>query len=307
MGGIFSFDCMLQWLGNRAIFYKVLLINFSPFLVFFLFFMFSQVVRRMNCLESRMRRMRECTSRTSHISHFFIISYYLFPMIIKQTLQLFVCVTLNDDNSLRVMKFELDQECWKHDQIIYGFTAFTLSFVGWGFIFHGFFLRILFKCRKEIQKLIGMAWLKTPTIEQMRGDMALERMVSFIWISYSKKAYFWEFVIIGRKVFLILIGIMMNNLSYQWRTIFVLLMVLIMIRLHLGWEPYGTSLFNHIESASLFVIYISTIAGLLMDIQEQYTLNGVLLALVISVNMLFTIASIAFTAASIRRDNRKKD
>eukprot|EP01017_Pseudomicrothorax_dubius_P038074 TRINITY_DN5657_c0_g2_i8.p1 TRINITY_DN5657_c0_g2~~TRINITY_DN5657_c0_g2_i8.p1 ORF type:complete len:217 (-),score=10.28 TRINITY_DN5657_c0_g2_i8:92-742(-) len=202
------------------------------------------------------------------------------------------------------MNFEPELECWKGSHLLFGMLTFGLSFFGWGVAFHGFLLRNLTKKKHIIHALMDYTWKDGNNIEKPQEDTKTEEMMSFLWISYNKNGYFWEFVIIARKVIMILVSVITINLSYKWRTVLVLLVILAMIRMQIGWQPYATKAFNNLEITSLLIIYVSANLGLLMDAISDDYVKSAFSTVIVILNSIYGAICICYLLISLYRTRK---
>eukprot|EP00949_MAST-11_sp_MAST-11-sp1_P005350 g5350.t1 len=180
--------------------------------------------------------------RSNFVVSVMIIVFMVLPSLNQTVFKLFSCQTIGDDNfSVARAAGDLDIDCIGVTHVAYmvgvGAPAFLLYSLG----MPSTAILLLQRLRK-------------------RKKLAVPREVSyssnvygFLYAGYKREQYFWEVVIMLRKVMLNLILVLMASASALAQGVMVNLVLVIFILLHMHNQPYEENILNRIELGSLML------------------------------------------------------
>ena len=91
----------------------------------------------------------------------------------------------------------------------------------------------------------------------------------FLYNGYKLSRFYWEFVIMYRKVIMVAIAVFLNRYSIAIQGLTIVLVVLIFLFSHHEFQPYNTFKFNHLELQALIIAAVTLYCGL------YYTTNDI--------------------------------
>jgi len=90
---------------------------------------------------------------------------------------------------------DLDIRCWEGDHVLYAFTVALPGMIAWGIGIPLVALLLLIKNRKT---------LETTETKMKYG---------FVYIGYSMKTFYWEAIIVYRKIFIVFVSVFLTSVS----------------------------------------------------------------------------------------------
>jgi hypothetical protein len=93
-------------------------------------------------------------------------------------------------------------------------------------------------------------------------DDKIKVIYGFIFQGYKQSCFYWEFVIMYRKIFLIAISVFLSQISVLVQALTVMLVLLSFFFLQYIYRPYNTAHLNHMETEALFTATITIYCGL---------------------------------------------
>ena len=111
----------------------------------------------------------------------------------------------------------------------------------------------------------------------------------FLLSGYRRKCYYWEFVILYRKVLIIICAVFINNsIPLQALTIQVVLLVAFFLQLRV--QPYTTPQLNMTETLAILVADVTIYCGLYyLTMQLSNAVSWLLFTLIVATNVVFLI------------------
>ena len=201
-------------------------------------------------------------------------TFLSWPTIVEKTLEVMNCEKIGDNYYL--VK-DLSIECYNNQHIIYLTVAYiALGIYGVGIPLTGF--RLLYKHRFRLFDMQNRYDGSTP--------------LSFLFLGYREKRWYYEFIIMGKKASLIIISVFLRN-HPRYQIIAASLMVQISFFLHVFLRPYDiiTSygmICNKLESISLLSLVMTLSTGLFFgtinSVYELGTFEDVLIVILILSN-----------------------
>jgi hypothetical protein len=171
-----------------------------------------------------------------------IVLFILHTIIINITLSPFSCKEI--DNIGDWLNDNLSIKCWEGTHELYTLAIALPGIVIWGICIPGYGIIVTYKNRHRIEEL---------EIKQRYG---------FITAGYKNEHYYWEFVIIYRKVLVISCSLFFGSLSVQLQTLSVLIVLLLASYLQSSINPFATPELNKMEFWSIIVSVVTIYCGL---------------------------------------------
>ena len=199
------------------------------------------------------------------------ILFLVHPAILKTTMQLYACTNIEGTFYLDIF---MDDKCWSGDHKQYAVTVAFPGLILWG-------LGLPFMAFYKLKKLNNQRLLKIKEKKEVYG---------FLYLGYSRQKYWWELVILSRKVIILIALIWLNRISVVIQALVALSMLMFAIYLQHSNKPYNGQIINNIEILSLIVGMVTVYAGLWYltgDLGEETEIF--LFVIMLTVNLFFAI------------------
>ncbi len=188
-------------------------------------------------------------------------TFLMWPTIIKQSLTIFGCVQYGDKYYLVE---DLSVECYDTTHSKYLYTC-GLALIVYGFGIPVIGYSFLYKYRYHLYDSKNKYENATP--------------LSFLFLGYRNEVWYYEFIVMGKKMGLIMISVFLRNFS-RYQMICASLLIQIAFFLHVFLRPYDNItrygiLCNQLESISLLALVVTLNSGLFFGtIEDNYNLGG---------------------------------
>ena len=93
----------------------------------------------------------------------------------------------------------------------------------------------------------------------------------FLYLGYKSGTFYWEIVIIYRKVFVVMIAVFFETVSEEVQALLILLLLCVSLGLQFRFTPYLTRTLNYMETLSLCSALLTIYVGLYYLTGKQYT------------------------------------
>ena len=204
---IISFDCYFMGEGDDAgidvYFDKLILWAVLPAALILINFIIWGTV-------AAIKRNRNVLKREA-MTTMVILYFLIHPDLIKTFFLAMSCREIESGEKWLIVN--LDVLCWEGDHLFYAVSVIIPSVIVWGCGLPILFLGILYKNRLELHKF------------------SLKARYGFLYIGYDLTSYFWEFIILYRKILIVAILVF----AVQWSTNVAALccLIVLLISLHL--------------------------------------------------------------------------
>lgn len=101
--------------------------------------------------------------------------------------------------------------------------------------------------------------------KQFLADPNIRLQFSFLYKGYKSEWYFWEFVILYRKIGVVSIAVFLSTVSVTVQALSMLAVVLLCFFLQLFIKPFNAPAFNSLELKALLASFLTIYAGLYFD------------------------------------------
>ena len=152
------------------------------------------------------------------------------------------------------MLYDLEVSCWRSEHIKYILFVATPSLIIWGF------------------GIPLIAWI---TLSRNKSDLELidlREKYGFLYNGYKKSFYFWESVIMYRKIMIIFISVFLSEFGTITQALVVFLVLIIFLILNIKLKPFAFDVLNDMEMLSIITSILTVYCGLyfLSDNPEVY-------------------------------------
>ena len=254
---IFSIDCFLSTSKEddqaNAVRLKLLFLAFlPPFILLFCLVIWLPVAicqRKPSYLKNEMV--------ASSVVCFFLVH----PSLVRYQFGYLNCKEL-ENGSFWLSSF-LNIRCWDSSHLRYVLTVDIPSIVLWA---------------------VGLPAICLLYLHRNRGKLALIFMkirLGFIYNGYNSDKYYWEFIIIYRKILIISISVFFTSVSTYIQALTVLIVIIIAMRLQSKHQPFSLPAMNNLELRGILVGGITIYCGLYSLTQGLDLASQVVLLIVI--------------------------
>jgi hypothetical protein len=135
---------------------------------------------------------------------------------------------------------------------------------------------------------------------------------SFLYKGYEQKWFFWEFVILYRKIGLVSSSVFLSPISVRVESLTILAILLVAVYLQLRYQPYNEPTLNKLEVKSILVSAVTIYAGLYYDTQSMSNfhlgsiINMLLFVVIIVANAYFLVTWLVYISPVIFATLREK-
>ena len=250
---LFSFDCITQeFSSDQTTNVKLITVSLLPAVLVIL----SAVAWLAIALCFKQTALRQKV-----ISSLVMILFIIHPSLTKVMLAEFSCREILPGELW--LTSDLSKRCWESGHFKEILTVVLPGLLVWGFGLPSLALGVLIKARAHLT------------------DNMISLQFSFLYKGYTEKWFFWEFVILYRKVALICSAVFFNSVSTMIQALSVLAVLLICLFLQLAVKPFAMPNFNTLELKSLFVSLITIYAGLYFEANSMNQVLSILIFLLI--------------------------
>jgi len=143
-------------------------------------------------------------------------------------------------------------------------------------------------------------------------EMSPRVMFSFLYKGYEQKWFYWEFVILYRKIAIVSSSVFLSPMSVRVESLTILAILLIAVYLQLRYQPYNEPTLNKLEIKSILVSAVTIYAGLYYDTRSMsnshigQVINMLLFILIIVTNAYFLVTWLAYISPVIYATLREK-
>lgn len=247
-GQVFNFDCVLKSMGTQNIglssfFLKLSFIALFPVLAYLI----CRIVWLIIYLKRHKKKIKEFLSEMNNklTTSIVVIMFIIHPNIVKTSIYGFRCANLgNTFSPVYYLEMDYEMQCWESSHLKWVFIVALPSLVVWGF---GIPMMAFFHIRKNLEKL---------------KDIEFKKAYGFLYDGYKIDRYFWEFVILYRKIIMIFISVFLVTYSLATQALAVLAVSFGSYIIHIKSQPFIDNDLNEAEKRSLVVSSFTIYCGL---------------------------------------------
>ena len=244
---VFSVDCYIASNGkaDSKVFYtKLVVFVIIPVIllaVAFAFWMFYAVYRH-----------NYTFLKNEFVGTFVILFFLVHPNIIKALFSAFSCEEIDPGEYWLVN--DLAIQCFNSDHIFYSLTIALPGIVVWGIGTPAVCLAYIWKNRLLL------------------GKLQMKLRFGFVYNGYELDRFYWEFVILYRKIAIICCSVFLSTISIPIQALTVLLVLVVFLYMQSVHEPYFSPELNLMELRSIMVATVTIYCGLFYltgDLSEE--------------------------------------
>lgn len=236
---VFSFDCFLEKESsgnhNKDVYYnKLIIMSVVPIIIAFISFIFWIIIA---CYYKNIKYLTD-----ELITTIVILLFLAHPNLVKVMFGAFSCKEITPNEYWLID--DLDIPCWDNDHIKY-VTAIALpSIIVWGLGIPTISLYALFRNRKKLETI------------RVRVNLG------FLFNGYNLKHFYWEFIILYRKILIICCSVFLGNISIPVQALTVLMILIASLYLQAQNHPYINPELNNMEMRSITVATATIYCGM---------------------------------------------
>ncbi|CAG9325672.1 unnamed protein product [Blepharisma stoltei] len=259
---IFSPECFLRQYGaslENSYYQRIIMLAILPIILwtgaFFIWLGIAYKTKRWNVLKREL------------IASMVVLLFMVHPNIIVAMFGMFSCEYI--DGLGFWLQQNLEIKCWEGKHLYYSLLVGLPSIIVWGLTMPAIVLLIMFKSRKKLSKRKNM--LK----------------FGFLFIGYRRNRYYWEFLILYRKITIICLAVFI--FSKQIQALTVLFILLISFAAQSNQRPYTLSHLNNMETQAVLIATFTIYCGLYYLTDDIEEVSRVLLFVFIIIGNLYFI------------------
>ncbi|OMJ89203.1 hypothetical protein SteCoe_8680 [Stentor coeruleus] len=228
----YSFDCFLY--NNIEPFYaKLIFLNVAPLICFLASGVFWPI----------WGRIRKSTNLKQKLFGSMVVQLFmLHPNLLKYNFSIFNCMEISPGQNYLVS--DLSLKCWGSRHILYSIGVAIPGIIIWCIFIPAFLLLILYRRRNQL------------------SSEAEKIKYGFLYKGFKSNRYYWEFVIMLRKIIIICSSVFLKNTSPGIQALIVFVVILFAYTFQRRLEPYSVGQLNEMELRSIMVSVVTIYAGL---------------------------------------------
>ena len=220
---------------SRTFYYKLVMLGLFPFVTAAASILFWTLYQRCKGAE------KAGNVSAKAMSTLIIILFLIHPSIVSFMFFNFKCYSV--DGESRVQN-DLQIVCGSTAYNVYSYFVAIPSLVVWGFGIPMFGYLMLRRVKDKLEKL--------ETREKL----------GFLYRGYRKAFYFWEVIIMYRKIAVVFISVFLSNYGVISQALVVFFLLIAFLFFNMKKEPFQTVALNDLETLSLLTSMITIYCGL---------------------------------------------
>ena len=229
---LFSIDCLLKT-NIKSHYSKLILVNLTPAC-------FSIISTIYWLLKSLIFKTSDTKSKI--IGSITIQIFFFMASIIKFNFSMFNCMKINESGNFLIENMLI--KCWEGDHNYYLKTVVIPGIIFWCFSIPVLLILILQKNQAKLKQT----------------DQLLK--YGFLHKGFKNKFYYWEFMILFRKIAIISCAVFLRNISIHIQALTTFVVILLAFTFHIKAKPYNVDQLNSMETKSIIVSGVTIYCGL---------------------------------------------
>lgn len=272
---VFAIDCFFSGTNDsqaNSVRMKLVAMALAPFLIL--------CAALVIWLPVALLRRRVAYLANEMIASIVICFFLVHPSIVKFVFSFLYCREL-DPGQYWLNDF-LNIPCWDRTHYRYVLIAAVPSLIGWGASVPLLCLLVLYRNRNRL------------------GLMEFKLRLGFVYNGYEFSKFYWEFVILYRKLLIASISVFLTNISPSIQALSVMSVLVLAFGLQAKHKPYALPALNGLELRAILVGGVTIYCGLFYMTSELDPNTQLLLfSIIIAVNIYFLVCWTlkVFTAA----------
>lgn len=233
---IFSIDCMIE--DQEPFYIKLIILAILPTVLAIVLLIVWGAIYCVFYFKTE--KIEHCMSKV--IGSITVVFFLIHPTIITFMFASFNCMEIESGEYWLLADLEI--KCWKGDHLTYALACALPSLIVWGILTPALCLHFLTRKRKDLL------------------DIRQKLRFGFLYHGFKETRFYWEFVILYRKVILIALSVFLTNYSINAQALTVLLTVLVYLYLQYIYRPYTLAELNDLEKWAILISAATIYAGL---------------------------------------------
>ncbi|CAG9326025.1 unnamed protein product [Blepharisma stoltei] len=232
----YSFDCFLDTGQgmDQVYFNKLILMSLIPIVIGLISLLFWGTM----AIYKRSAK----TFKNDLISTIVILLFLFHPNLVKAMFGVFSCREL--DSGEYWLVDNLDIRCWNSRHIFYSLVVAVPSIIVWGIGIPTVSLFFLWRNKRALDTI------------------SVRLKFGFLFNGYKYRAYYWEFIILYRKILIVCCSVFLANISTSIQALTVMILLLFCLYLQNDKKPYNGEVLNQMELRSIMVASVTIYCGL---------------------------------------------
>ena len=234
---VYSYDCIFENSGltREEIYYFKLVFNSLLALIvwglsFFFFAILSLVKKNMNFI-----------SEDFYVS-MTVLFFLIYPDVVRVSYSAFSCTEIDGEGYW--LTDNLIIKCWNSTHMKYSLIVALPSILIWSLGVPGLVLLTMYKRRNYLNKHFNKI------------------VFGFLFNGYKSSKFYWEFLIMFRKILIICIAVFMQSFAEEIQALTLVLILLISLYLQYEYKPYNKRQLNHMEFEAILTASVTIYCGL---------------------------------------------
>jgi hypothetical protein len=259
---VLSIDCFIQEQGEKPEFIKLIAMAVIPFNVIIV----SCIVWGIVALYKRSL----ANVRNELVTTLLVLLFMIHPNVVKSMFSAFSCLEV--DPGELWLRTDLETRCWVGAHNKFSFGVALPGLIVWGVGIPLVALHLLIRKRRSLYLA------------------SVKAQYSFLFLGYKMSHFYWEFVILYRKLLIAFISVYLANISVSIQALTLMLVILGALVLHVKHQPFTDQKLNELEFRSILTSAVTIYCGLFYlteDLDEVTKL--ILFLLIIAMNAYFLL------------------
>uniref|UniRef100_A0A7S0DJ70 TRP C-terminal domain-containing protein n=2 Tax=Amorphochlora amoebiformis TaxID=1561963 RepID=A0A7S0DJ70_9EUKA len=235
-----------------------------------------EVIALMKELESRRWRSQFYTALLS-------LNFTAYTAIVLQTFRLFNCDQIGSTSDSVVLLADMNQKCYEGQHLLFmiclGVPMLVLYVLGFPFVCMVF----LWRNRKDMPVVLadapGIGW------EERFRRLRKSIKVFLLFHGFKPKYYFWEILIMARKIMIVCFAVFFDSPSLQAASS--TLLIVIALGMQLQWKPFSTRMCNHFELYGIITSLVTFFFGQFLYFRINHAFKVFCSVIIVIVNIWF--------------------
>lgn len=258
---IFSFDCYMSQLSTTNVIYQKLTLMFIlPVFIVLASCLFWGILA--------VKRNDLSVIRNQMISTIIILLFLAHPSLVQSIFSILSCSEIDPGESWLVADPSI--RCWQGEHMFYTVVVGIPGVGIWCLGIPAVAMLIIIKNHRELTYI------------------SIKAKYGFLYNGYKPERFYWEFVIIYRKILVIFISVFISTVSVEVQALSVMLVIFIAFYLQHSCQPYNAQELNDLELMSIVTSGITIYSGLYFLSNSLTNSAGlVFFALILASNCVF--------------------
>ncbi|CAG9330610.1 unnamed protein product [Blepharisma stoltei] len=233
---VFSFDCFLDTgQGNDQVYFnKLIIMSIIPAIIGLISILFWGSVA--------IYRKTLNSFKNDLISTIVILLFLFHPNLVKSMFAVFSCRQIDEGEYWLVQ--DLDIRCWDRGHVFYSLAVAVPSMIIWGIGIPTVSLYFLWRNKRKLDSI------------------SVRLQFGFLFNGYKAKSYYWEFIILYRKILIVCCSVFLANVNTSIQALTVMILLLLCLYYQSVVQPYDGDVLNKMEIRSILVAAVTIYCGL---------------------------------------------